>query len=96
MASIAMMLGGALANAVAFTGSGYLFNHLSRGDIESERKRHDEAIEQLQKAQIEWNKKRQQKIDFINNRLLKEKKAERRFNELNNAMREYHEVFGNL
>ena len=38
MASIAMMLGGALANAVAFTGSGYLFNHLLRGDIESERK----------------------------------------------------------
>ena len=57
-------------------------------------KRHDEAIEQLQKAEIEWNKKRQQKIDFINNRLLKEKKAERRFNKLNNAMREYHEVFG--
>ena len=52
------------------------------------------AIEALQKAQIEWAHKRQQRIDFINNQLRLERKAETKFTELNQAMREYHEVFG--
>ena len=54
MASIAMLIGGALANALAFTGSSYLFHRLSAHNIDAERKRHDAAIEALQKAQIEW------------------------------------------
>ena len=41
MASIAMLIGGALANALAFTGSSYLFHRLSADNIDSERKRHD-------------------------------------------------------
>ena len=43
----------ALANALAFTGSSYLFSRLSKGTINAERKRHDLVIEQLQKAQTE-------------------------------------------
>ena len=54
MASIAMLIGGALANALAFTGSSYLFHRLSTNTIDAERKRHDAAIEALQKAQVEW------------------------------------------
>ena len=94
MASIAMMLGGALANALAFTGSSFLFSSLSKDSIDKERKRHDLAIEKLQKAQIEWQQKRQQRIDFINKQLMLEKKAETKFTELNDAMREYYSVFG--
>ena len=89
-----MLIGGALANTLAFTGSNYLFHSLSADNIEVERKRHDEAIEALQKAQIEWTHKHQQRIDFINNQLRLERKAETRFTELNEAIREYHEVFG--
>ena len=69
MASIAMLTGGALVNALAFTGSSYLFHRLSADNIDTERKRHDAAIEALQKAQIEWTHKRQQRIDSINNQL---------------------------
>ena len=47
-------------NAPAFTGSSYLFHRLSADNIDAERKRHDAAIEALQKAQIEWTHKRQQ------------------------------------
>ena len=54
MASIAMLIGDAIANALAFTGSSYLFHRLSADNIDAERKRHDAAIEKLQKAQIEW------------------------------------------
>ena len=94
MAGIGFLLGGAIANALAFTGSSYLFSHISKNSIDKERKRHDLAIEKLEKAQVEWSEKRQKRIDFINNRLLKEKKAEQKFNELGEAMREYHQVFG--
>ena len=94
MASIAMLIGGALANALAFTGSSYLFHRLSADNIDAERKRHDAAIEALQKAQMEWAHKRQQRIDLINKQLRLERKVETKFTELNDAMREYHEVFG--
>ena len=53
-----------------------------------------QQIEKLQAAQIEWAHKRQQRIDFINNQLGLERKAETKFTELNDPMREYHEVFG--
>ena len=94
MASVAMLIRGSLANALAFTGSSYLFHRLSADNIDAERKRHDAAIEKLQAAQIEWAHKRQQRIDFINNQLRLEQKPETKFTELNDAMREYHEVFG--
>ena len=44
-----MLIGGALANTLAFTGSSYLFHRLSKNTIDKERKRHDGAIEKLQK-----------------------------------------------
>ena len=49
MASVAMLIGGALVNTLAFTGSSYLFHRLSKDSIDTERKRHDVAIEKLQK-----------------------------------------------
>ena len=96
MACVVMLIRGALANALVFTGSSYLFHRLSANNIDAERKRHDTAIEGLQAAQIEWAHKRQQRIDFINNQLRVERKAETKFTELNDAMRECHEVFGHV
>ena len=55
-----MLIGGALAKALPFTGSSYLFHRLSADNIDAERKRRDAAIEALQKAQIEWTHKRQE------------------------------------
>ena len=94
MASVVMLIRGALANALAFTRSSYLFHRLPKESIDAKRKRHDSVIEKLQAAQLEWAHKWQQRIDFINNQLRLERKAETKFTELNNAMREYHEVFG--
>ena len=79
MASVVMLIRGALANALAFTGSSYLFHRLSANSTDAERARHDLVIEQLQKAQIEWVQKRQQQIDFINKQLSLERKAETKF-----------------
>ena len=50
MASVVMLIGGMLANAIAFTGGSYLFQRLSKDSIDRGRKRHNEAIEKLQAA----------------------------------------------
>ena len=86
MASVAMLIEGALASTLAFTGGTYLFSRISKDSIDAKRNRHDLAIEQLQKAQIEWAHKRQQRIDFINKQLRLERKAETKFTELNDTM----------
>ena len=54
MVSVAMLIGGALANALAFTGSSYLLHRLFADSIDAKRKRHNLAIEKLQAAQLEW------------------------------------------
>ena len=59
MASVAMLIGGTLANVLAFSGSSYLFHRLSADNIDAERKRHNAAIEALQAAQLEWAHKQQ-------------------------------------
>ena len=78
MARIGFLIGGALVNALAFTGNNYLFSSLSKESIDKEQKRHAEAIKDLQRAQIEWAKKRQERLDYINSEIAKEDKAEKR------------------
>ena len=55
---------------------------------------HDKAIEDMQQAQIEWAKKRQECLDHINNEIMKEHKPEKRFTYLNSAMQQYFLVTG--
>ena len=50
--AVAMMIGGAVVNALAFTGGNFLFSKLGKNqDAEKERERHDKAVEQLEAAQ---------------------------------------------
>ena len=74
-----MLIGGALTNTLAFTGSSFSFSRLSANSIDVERKRQDLVIEQLHKAQIEWAQSRQQRIDFINKQLRLERASETKF-----------------
>ena len=77
-----------------FCEGNYLFSSLSKESIDKEQKRHDKAIEDLQQAQIEWAKKRQEQLDYINNEIMKEHKAEKRFMDLNSVMQQYFIVTG--
>ena len=52
MASLLFTIGGALVNALAFSGTNFVFSKLTdQGD--EERKRHDLALERLQRARDE-------------------------------------------
>lgn len=91
MASIIALAGGALINALAFSGSNFLFSKLSDHG-EEERKRHDLAIEGLQKARDKWVEERQKRLDFINQRLQEKRAAKAYINNLDEGMRIYYEA----
>ena len=95
MASIAMMIGGAVVNALAFTGSNFLFSSINQGNAERERKRHDLALEELSRAKIEYEKNRTALLDYLNERIRKEARAKSTFQDINQALIEYNEVTGN-
>ena len=89
------MIGGAVVNALAFTGGNYLFSMLGRSDeAVEERKRHDLAIEELQLAEREYQHKRQQRLDYLNQRLRAEQHSAQVFEDVDAAAREYWLVTG--
>ena len=85
-----MMTGGAIVNALAFSGSNFLFSKL--GDRGEEMARHNHALEAFTKARDEYNKQRSQRLDFLNQTLRREKHSEVTFDNLDQAGREYYNL----
>ena len=56
MASIAIMLGGAVLNASTFIGGSYLAKYLSGTKTDQERRRHDKALEKYQRDYAKYQK----------------------------------------
>ena len=93
MASIAVIAGGALINAVAFSGTNFVFSQL--GDHgKAEMKRHNLAMERLSKAREQYTRKRQERLDFLNKTINERRHAEQTFSDLGVAMRQYADVTG--
>ena len=90
MATAAMVIGGAVVNALAFSGSNFIFSKLNNND--EERKRHDKAIEQLTKARDKYEKKRLALIDYANEKVMEERKADHDFADSKEAMKLYFEA----
>jgi len=90
-----MMMGGAVVNALAFTGGNYLFSMLGdkSAEAEKERKRHDLAIEELQRSHANYQHKRQLRRDYLNQQLQAEQHSAQVF-DVDVAMREYWLVTG--
>ena len=86
-----MMAGGALVDALAFSGTNFIFDQL--GDHgKAEMQRHNLAMEKLSKASDEYSRQRTQRLDYINKALRDQRHAERTFRGLDDAMREYYKV----
>ena len=88
-----MLVGGAMVNILAFSGSHCLFSILGSSDLE-QRKRHDKAVEQLQAAQAKWSRKRTERLDWISEDLRRQWHAVPTFRDVDDAMREYSRVTG--
>ena len=92
MTSLLFTVGGAVVNALAFSGTNFVFSRLTDHGAE-ERKRHDLALEKLQRARDEWNRDRMKRLDFINRRLREKNEAKAYINNVDEAMLEYYRVF---
>ena len=92
MASLLFIVGGAVVSALAFSGTNFVFSRFTDHG-EEERKRHDLALEKLQKARDEWNKDQMKRLHFINKRLREKNEARTYFNNVDEAMLECYRVF---
>ena len=91
--AVAMLVGGAIVNGLAFTGSSYMFHAFDKPNADKERKRHDLAIEQLNRDTELWNEERKRKLDFINEELMKRNIAARDLSHMDDAMKLYNVFF---
>ena len=62
MASLLFTICGAVVNALAFSGTNFVFSSLTDHG-EEECKRHDLAFAKLQRTKDEWNKDRMKRLD---------------------------------
>ena len=92
MVSLLFTFGGAMINALAFSDTNFVFSRFT-DHCEEERKRHDLALEKLQRARDEWNKDRMKRLDFINKRLREKNEARAYINNADEAMVPYYRVF---
>ena len=90
MATIALMVGSAIVNALAFTGGNYLFSKLGKQGADEERIRHDKALEEFQTAQQEYTRKRQERLDYLNDRNVAQIRSENTYHDVEQAMQEYY------
>ena len=85
MATSLFTIGGAVVNALAFSGTNFVFSRFTDHG-EKERKTHDLALENLQRARDKWNEDRMKQLDFINKRLREQNKARAYINNVDEAM----------
>ena len=74
MASLLFTISGAVVNALAISGTNFVFGRLTDHG-EEERKRHDLALEKLQQARDKWNRDPMKRIDLINKKIREMRKG---------------------
>ena len=92
MASLLFTIGGAVVNALAFSGTNFVVSTFTDHGAK-ERKRYDLAEEELQKASNKWNEDRMKRLDFINKRLREKNEAKAYNNNVDESVVKYCRVF---
>ena len=76
----------------AFGGANLAFSMLTDHGAK-ERKRHDLALEKIQRARGKWNEDRMKRLDYINKRLPEKNEGKAYINNVHEAMLEYYRLF---
>ena len=92
MASLSFTVSSAGVNALPFSGTNFIFSGLMNHG-EKECKRHDLALEKLQRKRDEWNKNRMKRVGFMCKRLREKNEARAYINNVDEAMLEYYCIF---
>ncbi len=89
---MASMVAGGLFNAFAFAGAGYLFKIINSDGYSEEIKRHNLAMEQLTRAQQEWNQKEIEEERKARELRQECSDANKDFNDINKSLENYKKV----
>ena len=89
MATVAIMLGGAVLNATTFIGGSYLAQYFSGDDSLAEKKRHDKALEKYQKDYAKYQENREKVLDWQEQNRENKEIAEKIFQDTDEAFRLY-------
>ena len=92
MATIAMMVGGAVLNATTFVGGSYLARYLSGSNHDAERERHDKALEKYQRDYEEYHERREKLMDWYAQKMKIKRQAAQDFVDTDEALKLYREV----
>jgi len=94
MASIAIMVGGAVLNAAAFIGGNYLARSLGGGNKAAleENKRHDKALEVYQAAYAKYTRDRNKLLDWIATNAQIKAEAKQNFTNTDYAFKLYNQA----
>ena len=95
MASVAIMVAGAIINAAAFTGGNYLAKYLSGDNGQAaldEKIRHDKALEKYQAAHEKWQKDRTELLDWVAEQDRAKDKAIHYFQDTDRALAFYNQT----
>ena len=87
MASVLLTIGGAVVNALAFSGTNFVFSSLTDHCAEYL------SLEKLQRERDEWNRDRMKRLDLIKKRLREKNEARDYIKNVDEAMLEYYRVF---
>ena len=94
MASIAIMIGGAVLNAAAFIGGNYLASALGGGDKAAleENERHNRALEAYQAAYAKYTSDRTKLLDWIETNAEIKAQAKQNFTNTDYALKLYNKA----
>ena len=95
MATLAIMIGGAILNAATFIGGNYLAKALSGDSGQAaldEKIRHDKALEAYQAAYVKYQKDRTQLLDWIAKQDREKNKAFHDFQDTDRALALYNQT----
>jgi len=95
MASIAIMVGGAVLNAAAFIGGNYLMRALGGGDKAAleEKKRHEKAREAYEAAYAKYTRNRTKLLDWIATNAETKAEAKQNFTNTDYAFKLYNKAY---
>ena len=95
MARVAIMIGGAILNAVAFTGGNYLAKYLSGVDGKAaleEKTRHGKALEAYQVTMAKYTRHRTKLLDWIKTNWDIKEQAKQNFTNTDYAFKPYNQA----
>ena len=87
-----MLIGGAILNATTFVGGSYLAKYISGNKTDTEKIRHDKAMEKYQKDYAEYQEKRQKLIDWKMQQKDEKYQASKNISKTNEAFELYNQL----